>query len=157
MSKSYSKMSVNICQPFFWNYFNSGNSVTSQSVLLYYMYQCTILNWCYIHGTVLHFSLGMYRHVIWYMYFRGNSNNMTQITWHLSRKQSTVKPVLKGHSKVDKTKILMTNGSIMKVESIAECSPWSILHHFWPALSDNWSWKRIFGLFESGRFRQVLL
>ena len=35
----------------------------------------------------------------------------------------------------------------MKVESIAECSPWSILQYFWPALSDNWSWKTIFGLF----------
>ena len=40
---------------------------------------------------------------------------------------STVKPVLSSHSKIDKTKILMTNGSVMKVESIAECSPWSIL------------------------------
>ena len=29
----------------------------------------------------------------------------------------TVKPVLSGHSKIDKTKILMTNGSLMKVES----------------------------------------
>ena len=30
------------------------------------------------------------------------------------------------------TKILMTNGSLMKVESIAECSPWkeSILQYF---------------------------
>ena len=28
----------------------------------------------------------------------------------------------KGHSKIDKTKILMTNGSLMKVKSIAECS-----------------------------------
>ena len=45
----------------------------------------------------------------------------------------------------------------MKVESIVECSPWSILQYFWPALSDNWSWKPIFGLFESGRFTQVLL
>ena len=34
----------------------------------------------------------------------------------------TVKPVLSGHSKIDKTKILMTKGSLMKVESIAECS-----------------------------------
>ena len=33
---------------------------------------------------------------------------------------------LSGHSKIDKTKILMTNASLMKVESIAECSPWSI-------------------------------
>ena len=42
----------------------------------------------------------------------------------------TVKPALNGHSKVDKAKILMTNGSLMKVESIAECSPWSILQFF---------------------------
>ena len=73
----------------------------------------------------------------------------------------TVKPVLSGHSKIDKTKILMKNDSLMKVESIAECSPWSIagsiLQYLLPALSDNWSWKPIFGLFESGRFRQVLL
>ena len=40
----------------------------------------------------------------------------------------------------------------MKVESIAECSNGSILQYFLPALSDNWSWKPIFGLFESGRF-----
>ena len=42
----------------------------------------------------------------------------------------TVKPFLSGHSKIDKTTILMTNGSLMKVESIAECSPWSILQYF---------------------------
>ena len=35
----------------------------------------------------------------------------------------------------------MTNGSLMKVKSIAECSPW----------------KPIFCLLESGRFTQVLL
>ena len=29
----------------------------------------------------------------------------------------------------------------MKVESIAECPPWSILQYFWPALSHNQSWK----------------
>ena len=33
----------------------------------------------------------------------------------------------------------------------------SILQYFWPALSDNWSWKPIFGLFESGSFTQELL
>ena len=38
--------------------------------------------------------------------------------------------------KIDKTKILMTNGSLIKVESIAE---WSILQYFLPALRDNWS------------------
>ena len=51
----------------------------------------------------------------------------------------------------------MTNGSLMKVESIAECSPWSILQYFWPALSDIWSWKPIFGLLYSGHYKQVLL
>ena len=74
-----------------------------------------------------------------------------------SLKEGTIKPVKNGHSKIDKTKILMTNGSLMKVESIAECSPWSILQYSWPALSDNWSWKPIFSLFEGGPFTQVLL
>ena len=41
----------------------------------------------------------------------------------------------------------MTNDSLMKVKNIAECSPWSILQYFWPALSDNWSWKQIFLVF----------
>ena len=41
---------------------------------------------------------------------------------HLIHKiDTTVKPVLSGHSKKDKTKVLMANGSKMKVESIAEC------------------------------------
>ena len=44
-----------------------------------------------------------------------------------------------GHSKIDKTNISITIGSLMDVESIAECSTWSILQYFWPALSDNWS------------------
>ena len=43
---------------------------------------------------------------------------------------NTVKPVLSGHSKIDKTKVLMANGSLMKVESIAECSKGSILQYF---------------------------
>ena len=40
------------------------------------------------------------------------------------------KPVLSGHSKLDKIKILSSNGSLMKVESIAECSHWGILQFF---------------------------
>ena len=39
----------------------------------------------------------------------------------------TVKPVLSGHSKIDKTKVLQTNGSLLKVESIAE---WSLCNTF---------------------------
>ena len=34
----------------------------------------------------------------------------------------TVKPVLSGQSKIDKTKVLKTNGSLMRAKSIAECS-----------------------------------
>ena len=45
--------------------------------------------------------------------------------------------------KIDKTKILKTNGSLMKVESFAEC----ILQYFRPALRDNRSLKPIFGIF----------
>ena len=51
----------------------------------------------------------------------------------------------------------MTTDCLMKVESIAECSKRSILQYLWPALSNNLSWKPFFGLFESGRFTQVLL
>ena len=51
----------------------------------------------------------------------------------------------------------MTNGSLMKVESIAECSPCNFMQYVWPALSDNQFWEPIFGIFETGRFRQVLL
>ena len=43
----------------------------------------------------------------------------------------------------------------MKVKSIAEYSPWSILQYFWPVLSNYQSWKPIFGLLLSGHLRQV--
>ena len=36
--------------------------------------------------------------------------------------KNTVKPVLSSHSKIDKTKVLKTDGSLMKVESTTECS-----------------------------------
>ena len=36
--------------------------------------------------------------------------------------ENTVKPVLRGHSKLDKTKILMTNSVLMNVKIFAECS-----------------------------------
>ena len=40
------------------------------------------------------------------------------------------KACLKQPLKKDKTKILITNSSLMKVERIAECSLWSILQSF---------------------------
>ena len=42
----------------------------------------------------------------------------------------TVNPALSSHSKRDKTKILMTNGNLMKIENIAERSAWIILQYF---------------------------
>ena len=48
--------------------------------------------------------------------------------------ENTVKPVLSGQLKIDKTKVLMENGSLMQVKSIAECS---LLQYFWRALSGN--------------------
>ena len=41
---------------------------------------------------------------------------------HLEIIVNTVIPVLSGHSKIDKTKVLKTDGSLMHVQSIAECS-----------------------------------
>ena len=70
---------------------------------------------------------------------------------------TTVKLVLSSRLKIDKAKILLKNGSLIKVESSAECSPWSILQYFWPALSHNQYWKPIFMFVLSGRLRQVLL
>ena len=40
------------------------------------------------------------------------------------------KTCVKRPLKIDKTKILMTNGSLIKVESIAECSPCNLLQYF---------------------------
>ena len=57
---------------------------------------------------------------------------------------------------MDKIKVLKTDYCLIQDKSIAECSK-SILQYFWPVLSDNQSWKPIFGLLLSGRLRQVLL
>ena len=42
-------------------------------------------------------------------------------------------------------------------QSIAECSPWSILQYFRPSLSYHLSQRSLFCLFLSGHFTQVLL
>ena len=54
---------------------------------------------------------------------------------------STVKPVFSDHSKIlDKTRVLKTNGSLMKVKSIAEYSSGASCNtSVRPALSDNQS------------------
>ena len=67
--------------------------------------------------------------------------------WHYRRTKTcnNSKTCVKRPQKIDKTKILMTNGNLMKVQSIAEYIPWSTLQYFWLALSDNWSSTPIFG------------
>ena len=66
------------------------------------------------------------------------------------------KTCLKRPLKSKQKKVLIENSRLMKVESIAE-STWSILQYFYPALSDNLSWKPIFVFFLIDRLRQVLL
>ena len=45
-----------------------------------------------------------------------------QFLVYLDLLKASVKPALRGHSKKDKTNVLKTNGTLMKVECIAECS-----------------------------------
>ena len=48
----------------------------------------------------------------------------------LASNSCTVNPVISGHSYIDKTKVLKTNGSLIKAGCIVECSPWNILQYF---------------------------
>ena len=52
------------------------------------------------------------------------------ISWSYSLLFVTVKPVLSGHSKIDKTKVLKTNGGSMKGKSIAEGSLGAVCNTF---------------------------
>ena len=58
----------------------------------------------------------------------------------------TVKPVLRGHTKIDKTKVFKTSGSLVQVHR-------SILKYLWCAGLENIFW----GLLLSVRLRRVLL
>ena len=49
------------------------------------------------------------------------------LCYTLPEKYNAVKHVLSGHSKIDKTKILMTSGCLFKVKRSAECSHSAIL------------------------------
>ena len=69
----------------------------------------------------------------------------------------TVKPVLSGHSKIDKTKVLKTIGSLMKVESIAECSRGAFCNTFDLHLAIIDLENPILVFFLSGRLGQVFL
>ena len=57
--------------------------------------------------------------------------HLLQVFAHIIDKcKYTLKPVLSGHSKIDKTRVLMANGSLVMVKSIAKCSNGSILQYF---------------------------
>ena len=71
--------------------------------------------------------------------------------------ESTVKPVLSGHSKRRLKLGFKTNYRLMQVKSIAEYSKGSILQYFRPSLSYHMSLRSLFYLFVSGRLRQALL
>ena len=74
--------------------------------------------------------------------------------WYLSY---TVKPVFSSHSKIDKTKVLKTNCSLMKVKSIAECSFGAFCNTFDLHLAIIGLENQFLIFFLSGRLRQVLL
>ena len=71
----------------------------------------------------------------------------------------TVKPVLSGHSKIDKAKILVTNGSLLKqkVKSIAECYLGAFCNTFDLHLAIIGIEIQFLVLILSGHLRQVLL
>ena len=70
-----------------------------------------------------------------------------------SRAVATVKPVFSSLLKIDKIKVLMENGSLMKVKSIAEC----ILQYFDLHKAIIGVEKQFLVLVLSGHLRQVLL
>ena len=76
---------------------------------------------------------------------------------HKKENVNTVKPVLSSHTKRDKTKVLKTSGSLMKVESIAECSTGVFCNTFNRHEAIICLENIFLGLFLSDRLRQVLL
>ena len=89
-------------------------------------------------------------------YFSSVDSNTCRLCFHLAQIPVKSKCVQLGiYSKTcqkwplknRQNKDLNKNGCLMKVKSIAECSPWSILQYIWPGLSNKWSWKPIFSLF----------
>ena len=80
------------------------------------------------------------------LYLNWKHANLILLGCNDDRFKYTVNPVLSDHLKIDKTKVLMENGSLMHVGSNAECSPWSILHYCQHALSAYRYWKAIYGV-----------
>ena len=68
-----------------------------------------------------------------------------------------MKPVLRGHSKIDKTKVLKTGGSLVQVESIAGCSSGVFCNTFDLHKATIGRENICLSLLLSHRLRQVLL
>ena len=79
------------------------------------------------------------------------------IIFKIRRPKVTDYAALSGHSKIDKTKVLKTNGSLMKVESIAECSKRAFCNTFDLHLAIIGLENQFLDFFLSGCLRQVLL
>ena len=62
--------------------------------------------------------MGLGRHII----FNNFEQNFVESTSQVLIRWCTVKPVLSGQSKIDKTTVLKTSDSLVLVKSIAECS-----------------------------------
>ena len=93
--------------------------------------QSQVFSWWspyYVYST----HLSRFETLLMWIHSMFTQGNLIKNVFHIT---CTVKHVLSRHSKIDKTKVLMEYGSLMKVESIAECSQRS----------------------KSGRLRQVLL
>ena len=63
-------------------------------------------------------EFGLYSSKYWIPSFVKRESELKSSQALMLHVQCTVKPVLSGHSQIDKTKILMTSGSLMKVKSI---------------------------------------
>ena len=83
---------------------------------------CELVGVARPRGYKVFFILNTARHRIYPAHNCKNANKC----WHFNI-YSHDKNSKTCHSKIDKTDILMTHGSLMKAESIAECSIWIIL------------------------------
>ena len=75
----------------------------------------------------------------------------------LPAEDTTVKPVLSSHKKIDKTKVLETKGSLMKVKGTTECSLGEFRNNFHLHKVIISLENLVFFSFLSGCLRQVLL
>ena len=106
---------INFFEGFFQEYHQSVQQIGSRSGLTFCQ-ACQSVCKHYEQKT----QLGNELNDKFYIYLKNvvlrlSKNSSLSLIWY------TVKSVLSGHSKMDKTKVLKTIDSLMKAESIAEC------------------------------------